>query len=836
MKPIGQTFFINEPAPPTGASGVYIDQIHVYFKSVSQNYGIELQLRITETGVPTPNRLPFASCILRPDDVYIGTNTPVIRYSDDASIPTIFQFPSPVYVEANKSYAFVLMPLGGNPEYQVWTSEIGGTDVTSKQPIATNNDTGDLFLSSNDISWTPVITEDIKFTIVTANFTSSTGTAVFTSPDEEFVQYKDTIGQFYVREPLVFGNGYYNIATLAISSYNGTFNNGDIVYQSNGTVNTAVGKVYSANSTYIKVSNTIGIFNTSNTLYDSNNGLANAVISAAYQNVITTASSNTVTVPDSSIHSIYETIYIQTNNRSQSQVVWVMSKPTTTTITTSNPITFGDSSAIYGSVVANAQLTAKFSSENIVRDFRYAILDSTTANSTVNLSGIKNGQMIGLISGASANLISTVSHVYNSVTDNFNSLAVPNTNLNWYFSGANNDSQYTADINYTQLTDGVIYEFLDQERAHLSRSDEYTALPAGRAGNPTMKLSVGLSTQNNKVSPVIDLIETNITYTKNIIDQNQYLNGGYLTINSVSTPIAIGDTIYQNTASFTGYANSLTSGTVYFANNTFVKVNNINGKFINSNIYVTDASGNGYIITANSYKESIGGLGTYNGTSRYISKNVVLGEGQDAEDILVYLSAYRPPTTNFNVYAQIQNSHDSENFDIKSFTKLREISPTSLTSSLTDPDDQVELVYGFYQSQQLFPNNTITDTANLTVQCISTASITNNSFIYLQSNNNTSPLQFNVREVIHVLNSTAFVIDIPPSFSDTDAMLGYIPGIETTTSAFNFDQNSNIVRYVTYNDQVYDSYLQFASKIVMIGNNSILAPRVGDLRVLALQQ
>ena len=94
---------------------------------------------------------------------------------------------------------------------------------------------------------------------------------------------------------------------------------------------------------------------------------------------------------------------------------------------------------------------------------------------------------------------------------------------------------------------------------------------------------------------------------------------------------------------------------------------------------------------------------------------------------------------------------------------------------------------------------------------------------------------FNVRQVVHVLNATAFTVDKTPSFVSSNATLGGIPGIEHSQSAFLYDQNNNIVRYVTSSDQVFDSYSQFAIKIVPVSDTSVIVPRASDLRVLALQ-
>lgn len=206
MKPFGQTFFINEPLPPVGVPGVFITRIDVYFKSVDTSQGVELQIRETENGVPTQNMVLYGSKILNPGtpgDRYSkintknGDNYEIAYYSteakkfvvwgnpenldntkfvggplasDDASVPTPFIFDTPVFLESSKTYAFVIIPLGGAPNYDVWTCSVSGTDgsikdVTTGAVVYTNQDSGDLFLSTNEETWSKISNETVKYTI-----------------------------------------------------------------------------------------------------------------------------------------------------------------------------------------------------------------------------------------------------------------------------------------------------------------------------------------------------------------------------------------------------------------------------------------------------------------------------------------------------------------------------------------------------------------------------------------------------------------------------------------------------------------------------------------------
>ena len=218
--------------------------------------------------------------------------------------------------------------------------------------------------------------------------------------------------------------------------------------------------------------------------------------------------------------------------------------------------------------------------------------------------------------------------------------------------------------------------------------------------------------------------------------------------------------------------------------------------------------------------------------SRYISKNVILASGQDSEDIMVYAASYRPSNTDVLVYAKVINSHDSS-FDNKDWSRLTQLTSPALLSSSVDNSDLIELQWTFNTSQILFANATTTSNSGDTVSCISTAGLSNNSFIYLYSNDTANT--FNVRQIVYVVNSTAITVDRPPSFTASNAAIGTISGIESTSSAFLFDQNNNIVRYCTTNDNVFDTYIQFAIKIVPVADYTAQVPLVHDLRVIALQ-
>jgi hypothetical protein len=835
MKPIGQTFYVNAPA--TGIPGVYITKVDVFFKKVSSVYGIECQIRTTLNGVPTNERLPFGSKILFPNTI-----PNKIAASDNAETATTFEFDTPVFVQSDTSYALVLVPLGGNPDYQIWTAEIGQTDVQTNTPIYTNNDTGDLFLSSNDRDWIPVITEDMKFTVYIANFTSLSGTAVYRSPDEDYLELENTIGSFTQGEPLYSTANVYNVAVLNVSGVLGTFVAGDYVYQTNATSNTSYGYVYGSNSSVIKLINTTASFSSTKTLFNANS-TSNAYVTSVSQNASITVSTNTFSVPDSGLFSTNDVIYISKSNFSSVQIVRVTSITNNTTIAfsnafsgTSNNSSFTDGNCIYGKLLNNGLLHGGLGSLLVMPDFTRIIMDSVTSTASNNFVNAIGQKLIGLYSGASATIHDVINVPYNNISPTLAHIAPPNTGISWAFTGVKNTlidatptTNFDVDSPSVPISEGVSNELIDYERLFMSRSRELTQMPVGRGGERSVKILAGLNSANAYVSPVIDNFTKFSTFTYNLCVPNYELSGFYLSVANINGTFSNNSVVTQ----------AGVRGIVRYSNSSFIRVTNVsNGNFTANGTSIVCGTSNASIIISEYYDETLDN-GLFK-ASRYISKNVLLSSDQNSEDILTFLGAYRPASTNLKVYTKIQNNQDSDQYVNKDWSLLLERSPASLLSSQVNGDDLVELSYGFPQSVNISPNTNICSNTSNTVSIgspYSTNDLVVGNFIYMYDANNagTGISKFNVREIVNIPNTTSVIVDPMPSFSSTNAAVGYIPGLQSQAGAFLNDRNNNVVRYVTNSDLVFDTYSQFSIKIVPISSSTAIVPRVGDMRVLALQ-
>jgi len=191
--PIAQTFKIRT-AQAAGASTVMLSEIDVYFKTKSIANGVTVELREVINGYPSKSVLPFARKHLRSSEVNVSTT---------AAIATTFEFKNPVKLNVEKEYCFVVIPDANSPDYLIWTSKVGGTDVTSG--VSITNDWGDgiLFTSTNDSAWKSYQDEDIKFSVKRYDFQTTGGYANLVPNDVEFLTVRGTTGNF-INDELAF--------------------------------------------------------------------------------------------------------------------------------------------------------------------------------------------------------------------------------------------------------------------------------------------------------------------------------------------------------------------------------------------------------------------------------------------------------------------------------------------------------------------------------------------------------------------------------------------------------------------------------------------------------
>lgn len=832
MKPIAQTFIINEPT--SGVEAVFLTKLDLYFQSKSSTFGVEVQIRETDNGVPTRKVVPYGTKVVEASQVTV---------SSDASQATTFEFKTPVLLRTNEQYAIVIVPIGGNPDYNVWIGALSGNDVSTNTPINTNNQNGSLFISSNDLNFTAIQSESIKYTAYIANFTSSSATAVFKNDYADHFVVTNKIGDFLGQEKLVVSNNYLKISSLTISGAN-TFTVGERVFQPAGTSvaniaqATAYGTVYFANTSRVLMSNTYGSFILSGTLRGATSNTLAAAPSAASGNVSTTSACNVITVPDANTSVttdfvVNNFIYVGKSTGANIQILKVTAADAATRqLTLDATLKFTDTNAIIGRVKDDANLTANFTSITAGDNMFLSVTGADGVNSSSNFANCQGALLIGRTSGASVVISDVYDLMYEGITTTIPDIEPNMTHTSWAFSGTANNVGRTSDSTNYAVANEIPYDFIDKTRVIMSRSNEFATPPSAGLGNSSLTVTATLQSSNNKISPYIDTIRNSVTTIHNLVYPESALAGYIVSYSNSAGNFNIGDVVQQANSTVTS------NGSIFFSNSTILHITNVVSSNTSSiatfNISNTTIYNATQAITANitaitSFDET---GNTSSSATRYISKNVILAEQQDAEDLVCYLTAYRPVGTDLKVYGKFLAGSDSGTFQEKDWSALVETTSTALRSSLVNKEDYVELVYELPTSVQIIANAASVNTTSPNVAVTSTASFNAGNFVYVTDN---TTGKINVRKVNQISNTTSMVLSSNLSFLSTNCAVGLIPGMTDQTSAFKYANNSGIARYVTPTDAVFDTFKVFAVKIVLVSDNFHIVPKMSDMRCLALQ-
>ena len=166
--PLAQSFLVENKG------GAFLTGVDIFFASKDDRIPVTLEIREMVNGTPGKAVLPFSKTTLYPTQVNLSSNTVAMTDGSGSTYPsydtpTRFEFSTPVYVQDQTEYCFVLQSDSNN--YKVWISQVGdeipGTSgrTISQQPYA-----GVMFKSQNASTWTADQNQDIKFTIYRAKF------------------------------------------------------------------------------------------------------------------------------------------------------------------------------------------------------------------------------------------------------------------------------------------------------------------------------------------------------------------------------------------------------------------------------------------------------------------------------------------------------------------------------------------------------------------------------------------------------------------------------------------------------------------------------------------
>lgn len=228
-----------------------------------------------------------------------------------------------------------------------------------------------------------------------------------------------------------------------------------------------------------------------------------------------------------------------------------------------------------------------------------------------------------------------------------------------------------------------------------------------------------------------------------------------------------------------------------------------------------------------------------NAYSKHIVNKVPMAEDRLAEDILVYLTAYRPLGTDFKVYARIHNGSDLEAFDDKDWTLLEQTDGIGVYSSQVDDSDLIELTYSFsaWPNAEFTQTNTVTtilgqSNVNTTGTATFDPSIVANDIVRIYQ-----PLFPNnyVIDVVQSVTNSSQIILRNPIANDNVVDSGLkIQKIGYPKQAFKYNSDRNVVRYYNEDKSLFTRYDTFQVKVCLLSNSEYIVPEIDDIRVISV--
>jgi hypothetical protein len=239
-------------APP-GVPGVFVTSADVFIESKDPKLGIWFEIReMSPDGGITRTQVPFSEVWYKSSEVVTTSN---------AAVAHTVTFPAPVYLLNDTQYAFVIHTEGLNPNYYLWVSNVGQTDVITRTPVTGRALTGTFFTTNNNLNWIPVDGVDLKFVLRRASFSNNViGQAVVGNKGYEFFTVaNNSIGEYTNYGETIQGSSFLTLTNVVGSN---TIVVTDRISGPNGFSNVVSisGSTYYTNGFNLEANDSISIF------------------------------------------------------------------------------------------------------------------------------------------------------------------------------------------------------------------------------------------------------------------------------------------------------------------------------------------------------------------------------------------------------------------------------------------------------------------------------------------------------------------------------------------------------------------------------------------------
>jgi len=223
--------------------------------------------------------------------------------------------------------------------------------------------------------------------------------------------------------------------------------------------------------------------------------------------------------------------------------------------------------------------------------------------------------------------------------------------------------------------------------------------------------------------------------------------------------------------------------------------------------------------------------------SRHISTKVKFDTDRFAEDLKVYMTAYRPVGTDIKVYARLYNSSDPEAFDDKSWTPLEYTTNVNNFSSTEDEKNFIEYELGIPQYSETatkLPGAFTSQLASATLVAngVNPATyIANNSVIKLYS---AIFPENHVMAVVKESTASSLILASPIADSNVVGTGLLVDTLKYQNIVFNNKSNDSVARYYNNSRAQFDTFDTMQIKIVFLADKTYLVPKIDQIQVIGV--
>jgi hypothetical protein len=458
--PLAQTFITYK------RGGSFLTKLDLFFSEKDNDLPVWVEVRNVINGYPGPKLLPFGRKVLEPSDVTLDP--------DNGLAVTTFTFDSPVYIQEGTEYCFVVM--SNSLDYKLWIAQMGEKDVSgSNRLISTQPHLGSLFKSQNNTTWDAVQSQDMKFTLHAANFSTTPGTVTLQN---------DIIGQAVTNE---IGSTVYGARLLS----------NPIIL----TNSSAVAKVKHRDH---------GMYSTSNnvTITGVTSGISTTLDGAITDTATTLTLTSSTNFPSSG------TVHIKISNEIMSGTI---SGTTLSSITRgqggSTAVAHSDDATIELYMINSVPLTEINKTHTAIANIQmdsYTIALSTSASVT----GASTDTEVGGI-----NVYASENYRYELTKTVLNTMEVEDTVITAAIKGTTATSPSGTETSFTKETTNTFVPIGENFEHDISKMVASNINEANEMSSvKSLETILTLNTTNSNVSPVIDLDRASTVLVANRLD------------------------------------------------------------------------------------------------------------------------------------------------------------------------------------------------------------------------------------------------------------------------------------------------------------------------------